>query len=80
MINREYRVRKGTIWTFQLTRGAEQRPFPGFVAVGADVTTGRGNYLRAQADDTGRVHLALPSESSDVNLNIQESSWALISA
>ena len=81
VIHREYLARKGTIWAFQLTRGAERKPFPGFVYGHSSL----GNRLRdprnrlresfeAQADDTGRLHLALPSEVADVILNVRESS------
>ena len=71
-IHREYRVRKGTVWEFQFTRGAERKPAPGFVS--GDDFRPRGEWFEAQADHAGRLHLALPSEGGHILLHVRESS------
>ena len=74
VIHGEYRVRKGTIWDFQFTCGAEPRPLPGFVA---GESRGPRESFEAQADDLGQLHLTLPSERRDVVLYVRESSsWS----
>jgi hypothetical protein len=69
-IRRDCLVRKGTEWTFHVTRGtgADPRPVPGYV-------TGVQSYeaFMARADDRGRMDLALPPEGRKVTLSIWES-------
>ena len=69
VINREFRVRRGTIWNFQFSRGADPRPFPGFVS-----GINSPEPFRAQADDRGRAQLTLPTEGRKVTLGVRESS------
>ncbi|MFI5456191.1 MAG: sigma-70 family RNA polymerase sigma factor [Isosphaerales bacterium] len=69
VIHRDYHVRKGTIWNVQFTRGADQKPFPGFV--------GGSNFpelFQAQANDRGQAQLTLPTEGGKVTLSVFESS------
>ena len=72
VVHREYRVRKGTIWDFQLTRGPERKPFPGFVSGNSTRLQG---MFQAHADEAGQTHMALPSDAHDVVLYVRESSW-----
>jgi hypothetical protein len=53
VIPKEFRVRKGTIWNIQFTRGSDQRPFLGIVHANAAV-------VLARADDRGCACLTLP--------------------
>jgi hypothetical protein len=78
VIRREFRVRKGTIWTFQLTRGAERISIPTFVSGQSATSPNRATLLesfKAQADEAGQMRVTLPSEAAAVNLSVQESSW-----
>jgi RNA polymerase sigma factor (sigma-70 family) len=70
-IHREYRVRQGTTWEFEFTRGADRKPAPGFVS-GRNARLGES--LEAQADATGRMRLALPTDSREVTFSVRESS------
>jgi RNA polymerase sigma factor (sigma-70 family) len=80
VIHGEYRVRKGTIWDFQFTRGAERKPFPGFVAgyrwlpLSEPQGIDTGQMMQAQADDVGHGRLVLPGERRGVILYVRESS------
>ena len=76
VINREYRLRKGVIWTFQLTKGVERRPFPGFIT-GHSPGIREPFQVQAQADENGQMHLALPSDAREVACYVRESesSW-----
>ena len=65
VIHKEFRVRKGTVWNFQFTRGSDQRPFQGKVYANA--------VTPAQADDRGRACLTLPSEGRAATLGVRES-------
>ena len=76
-IHREYRVRKGTIWNFQFTRGSNQRPFPGLVTV-IPTLANRALPSRAQADDHGQARLTLLSEGGKVTLAVRESDARLV--
>jgi peroxiredoxin len=69
VIDKDYHVRKGTIWNFLFTRGSDRRPFPGFVG-GGNPPEG----FRAQADDHGQAQLTLPAEGGNVVLSARESS------
>jgi len=71
VIHQEFRVRQGTVWNFQLTRGSDQRPFPGIVH--ANPTVAGAAPSRAQADDRGRAGLTLPSEGRTATLGVRES-------
>ena len=65
-IERAYRVRKGTIWSFRFTRGAEQKPASGFVACRASVDV--PVMSRSIADEHGQALLTLPAEGLKINL------------
>jgi RNA polymerase sigma factor (sigma-70 family) len=69
-IRRDGLVRKGTEWTFHVTRGAgaDQKPVPAYVA-------GFQSYesFSARADDRGRMDLTLPPDGRKVTLSIWES-------
>jgi hypothetical protein len=69
LIQKEYRVRKGTPWNVRFTRGADHRPFPGYMG-----GSGTGGIFYAQADDRGQATLTLPTEGGKVTLSILESS------
>ena len=73
IINREYRVRNGTIWTFQFTRGSKQTPFPGFVTAVPGIVQSQGPHS-VQANDRGVGLLTLPTEGRTVELAIMETS------
>ncbi len=68
LIHKDCLVRRGNEWTFQVTRGADQKPVPGFV-------TGFQSWeaFMARADDRGEMHLTLPPEERKVTLSIWES-------
>ena len=68
VINREFRVRRGTIWNFQFSRGAIRGRFP----VSCPASTLRNHS--EQADDRGRAQLTLPTEGRKVTLGVRESS------
>jgi hypothetical protein len=72
VIHREYRVRKGTIWDFQFTRGVNQRPSPGFVTVMPRAPNPMPS-CQAQADQAGFARLTLPSDALKVLLAVMES-------
>jgi RNA polymerase sigma factor (sigma-70 family) len=72
VINREYRLRKGVNWTFELTRGAERRPCPGFISGDSH---GLRESFQAQADETGQMHVALPGDGREVTFYVRESRW-----
>ncbi len=70
-VQREYRVRKGTVWDFQFIRGAQRKPAPVFLSA-LDISSRKS--FEAQADHAGRLHFALPSEGGHVALYVRESS------
>ncbi|HEX3449551.1 MAG TPA: carboxypeptidase regulatory-like domain-containing protein, partial [Isosphaeraceae bacterium] len=72
VVHREYRVRKGTIWDFRLTRGPERKPFLGFVSGNSALLH---EMFQAHSDEAGQTHMALPSDAHDVVLYVRESSW-----
>jgi Sigma-70, region 4 len=57
VIRKEYRVRKGTIWNFQFSRGSHRAPSTGFLSAVVPATP-----IRASADARGRALLTLPTE------------------
>ncbi len=67
VIHREYHVRKGTIWNLALSRGADQKPFSGFVT-GSMVR----ELFQAQADNRGRAQLTLPVQGGNIALRVFE--------
>jgi len=67
LIEREYHVRKGTIWRVRFTRGAEALPHAGCI-VGSNPT----GLFSASADDEGQGRLTLPAEGGKVTLRVQE--------
>jgi hypothetical protein len=70
-IEREYRVRKGTIWRFRFTRGVEQKLSSGCVACRA--TLNAPLMSRPTADVHDPALLTLPAKASKVGLNLTES-------
>ncbi len=68
-IDVEYRVRRGTKWDFQFTRGVDRRPAPGFV----QVRSNSKELCEAEADDRGQMHLTLPTEGRTIQMSIGES-------
>ncbi len=66
---REYRVRPGTNWSFQFVRGSDRRPFRGFVTT----VMGLNVPSRAQADESGRARLTLPTKGHQAELAVRES-------
>ncbi len=72
VIRREYRLRKGSIWKFQFTRGSNRTPSTGFVST---VPLVRIPIVpsRALADDRGVARLTLPTEGGTAELGIRES-------
>ena len=73
VVNRDFRVRKGAIWTFRFARGLDQKPTPGFVAANA-LGNRQGIPSRVQADEHGWARLTLPTEGRKVSLAVRESS------
>ena len=71
LIHQDFRVRKGTIWTFQFTRGPQRQPCAGFVSGESKILW---EAFAAHADDTGRLQLPLPAEEREVALAVRESS------
>jgi RNA polymerase sigma factor (sigma-70 family) len=67
LIDREYHVRKGTIWSLRLTRGAEALPLGGFITGSNPI-----GAFSARADNEGLVRLTLPTEGGKVTLRVQE--------
>ena len=67
VVDREYRLRKGTVWNFRLMRGADHRPFPGLV-----LGTSPIGLFAAGGDNAGNARLALPSEGGKVALQVRE--------
>ena len=67
LVDREFHVRKGTIWNFRFTRGVEGLPHSGYV-----VGSNRSGGFLAAADDDGRARLTLPVEGGKVTLRVQE--------
>ena len=67
LIDREYHVRKGTVWSLRFTRGAEALPHGGFV-IGSNPT----GLFSARADDEGRARLTLPVEGGKAKLQVRE--------
>jgi len=70
VIHPEFRVRKGTIWNFQFTRGSDQRHSSGSVATSA--VAGPAS-LPAQTDARGQARLTLPIEGGRADLFVRES-------
>ena len=68
---RDYLVRRGTVWDFQITRAHEAKPLPGAVSA-AD----KRALFRSVVDDTGRVRLTLPTEESRVTVSAGETLMA----
>jgi hypothetical protein len=68
VIRKEYRVRKGTIWNFQFSRGSHRAPSKGFVSALVPAIP-----IRASADARGRALLTLPTEGPRAQLQIRES-------
>ena len=73
VIRREYRVRKGTIWNFQFTRGTARTPFSGVVATVNSVPTVPPARSQAQADDRGVAGLTLSIEGPNTEVAVLES-------
>ena len=71
-INRDFRVRKGAIWTFRFARGSDQKPTSGYVAANGPGNR-RGIQSRAQADEHGLARLTLPTEGGKISLAVSES-------
>ena len=67
LVDREFHVRKGTIWNVRFTRGAEGLPHLGYV-----VGSNRSGVFLAAADNDGRARLTLPLEGGKVTLRVQE--------
>ncbi len=72
VIRREYRLRKGTIWNFQFSRGSNRVASTGFVTL-VPTAPNPAAPARAQADARGLARLTLPTEGSTVELGIRES-------
>jgi len=75
VIHPEFRVRKGTIWNFQFTRGSDQRPSPGLVVTStvAGPAFPAPTSSRAHTDERGQARLTLPIEGGRVDLGVKES-------
>ena len=73
VIRREYRVRRGTIWNFQFTRGSARTPFSGVVATVNSVPTVPPARSQAQADDRGVAGLTLSIEGPTTEVAVLES-------
>jgi RNA polymerase sigma factor (sigma-70 family) len=67
LIEREYHVRKGTIWNIRFTRGAEA-PARGVWIVGSN----EAGAFSARADNQGQARLTLPAEGGKVTLRVRE--------
>ena len=67
LVDREYHVRKGTIWNLRFTRGAEGPPH-----VGSVFGSIRSGFFWAAADNDGQARLTLPSEGGKVTLRVRE--------
>jgi RNA polymerase sigma factor (sigma-70 family) len=67
LIDREYHVRKGTVWSLRFTRGAEALPHAGYI-YGSNPT----GLFSAHADNEGRARLTLPAEGGKVALLVLE--------
>ena len=67
LVEREFHVRKGTIWNLRFTRGVEGLPHLGYV-----VGSNRSGVFLAAADNDGRARLTLPVEGGKVTLRVQE--------
>jgi len=64
--HKDYLVRHGVIWTFQLTIGAEGRPGRG----GTVAASTQNELFMAAADDAGLARLTLPSEGLKLTVNV----------
>ena len=58
---KDYPVRRGTVWTFRLTRGPKQEPVQGGTVFGSAINAPR-------MDDNGFAHVTLPSEAGSTKL------------
>ena len=68
---RDYLVRRGTVWDFQVTRAHEAKPLPGAVWA-----SDKRSLFRSVVGDTGRVRLTLPTEESRVTVSAGETLMA----
>ena len=64
---KDYVVRRGTVWSFRITRADEAKPLKGVV-----MAFDKATFFRGDVDDTGRVRLTLPTENGKVTASAGE--------